>query len=101
MTTIDNLFSEDTNKLRLTHFPQVGKDIKFILYVDTPEEAWKIANVLWQYDIFQYENNIKPDFSNATFLDEYDISAGEWVSWYSEDGYEWEEYASEYIDDED
>ena len=42
------------------------------------------------YDIFQYENNIKPDYSNVGGLNVWDVNAdGEgnpgWVSWFDEE----------------
>lgn len=37
------------------------------------------------YDLFQFENGIKPDYSNATFLEEFDEERNEWVSWIDEE----------------
>jgi hypothetical protein len=42
-------------------------------------EAVKIMDVLGEYDTFQYENNIKPDYSNVGGLEIYED--GEWVEW--------------------
>ena len=37
----------------------------FEVEIDSPEEGKKIMDILANYDIFQYENNIKPDYCNA------------------------------------
>lgn len=58
-------------KLRVCHYPQIPMK-PFYVYVDSVEEAWKVANILANYDTFQYENNIKPDYSNMSGLEYYD-----------------------------
>jgi len=75
--------------LQVWHIPQVpGKP--FHIDVDTPEEAYRIMNILADYDMFQFENSIKPDYSNASGLDM--LEDGEWVTWYDEDGFDLNEY---------
>lgn len=74
--------------LRVWHIPQVpGKP--FHVYVDTPQEAQRLVNVLAQYDLFQYENRIKPDYCNASGLEEYlsDDGYGNpgWCEWCDEE----------------
>ena len=49
-------------KLRVWHNCQVGAVKNFYVEVESIEQAWKILNTLWDYDLFQYENNIKPDY---------------------------------------
>ena len=39
-------------------------------------------DVLADYDKFQFENNIKPDYSNAGGLEIFEN--GEWPDWYDE-----------------
>lgn len=81
-------------KLRVWHIPQVpGK--AFHVSVDSLEEAIKILNVLANYDLFQYENNIKPDYCNAQGLQEWDEDSKEWMEWESEDGFDIREYEEE------
>ena len=78
-------------KLRVWWIPQVpGKP--FEVEVDSVEEGVKIMDVLAQYDLFQFENNIKPDFCNAGGLQMLDESidieeAGEdgWSDWFDEE----------------
>lgn len=69
------------NKLKVWWIPQVpGKP--FEVEVSSVEEAAKLLTVLADYDAFQFENNIKPDYSNAGGLNE--LIDGEWVSWEDE-----------------
>ncbi len=71
-------------KLRVSHFPQIPCE-PFIVEVKDIYEAKKIMDVLGYYDLFQYENNIKPDYCNATTLDEYDEENNEWINWMDEE----------------
>jgi hypothetical protein len=71
-------------KLRVSHFPQVPCK-PFIVSVDSLKEARKIFDVLAEYDIFQFENRIKPDYCNATVLEQWDEEEQEWLSWYDEE----------------
>lgn len=51
-------------KMKVWWIPQVpGKS--FDVPVETLEEASFLLDVLAAYDLFQYENRIKPDFANA------------------------------------
>lgn len=78
-------------KLRVWHMPQVpareDADI-FRVDVKTVDEAALILNTLWNYDNFQFERKIKPDFSNASGLE-----------YWNEDNKEWQEYYDEFGND--
>ncbi|MBF5007623.1 hypothetical protein [Diaphorobacter caeni] len=83
--------------LRVWHIPQIpGKP--FHVAVDTPREAKKLLSVLADYDLFQLEHNIKPDYCNVGGLEVYEQDDGEgapgWCEWFDEEtGYdigEWE-----------
>ncbi|WP_368074367.1 hypothetical protein [Brevibacillus laterosporus] len=39
-----------------------------------------IYNTLADYDLFQYDNNIKPDYANATVVVYWDEEEQEWLS---------------------
>ena len=69
--------------LKVWHIPQVPMKW-FEVPVDSPEEAIKILDALAHYDIFQFENNIKPDYCNAQGLLVFDD--GEWLEWCNDDG---------------
>lgn len=53
----------------------------FHVDVKTLDEAKLLLNALAQYDLFQLENNIKPDYSNAGGLEMYDEAEGDWFEW--------------------
>lgn len=63
----------------------------FKVEVGTVLEGVKIMQVLADYDAFQFDNNIKPDYSNAGGLqmfdpsDDTDSPEGSWVDWYDEE----------------
>lgn len=69
------------NQLRVWHIPQVPMDA-FHVNVSSTQEAKKILDVLASYDIFQYENNIKPDYCNAGGLEIFEF--GDWCEWSDE-----------------
>ena len=84
--------TEKEIKLRVSHFPQVPCKA-FHVDVDSIEEAMKIKNILANYDLFQYDNRIKPDYCNVTTIDMWDeVSDGEgnpgWCNWTDEEDYE-------------
>ena len=82
------------SKLRVWHIPQVPMKA-FYVEVETPEEAIKVLDILADYDLFQFENRVKPDYCNAQGLEEWDEQEGEWYEWYSEDGLGIKEYREE------
>lgn len=80
-----------SQKLRIWHIPQVpGKP--FHVEVDTVEDGVKLMDALANYDLFQVENNIKPDYCNVQGMEKYDESLTDqdlidmdlddrWVNW--------------------
>ncbi len=81
--------NETSKKLRVWWIPQVPMK-SFHVEVDSPEEARKLLRVLANYDLFQFENNIKPDYCNVGGLQEWDPEDEEedkWCEWCDEDGY--------------
>lgn len=67
-------------KLRVSHYPQIPCK-PFIVEVKNLEEAKLIYDTLANYDLFQFNNRIKPDYANATIVEEYDEEEQEWISW--------------------
>lgn len=59
------------------HFPQVPCKA-FIVDCDTVHEAIKVSETLAQYDLFQYAQNIKSDYSNATAILAWSFDEEEW-----------------------
>lgn len=54
----------------------------FITPVRDVASGAMLLEVLARYDLFQLDNNIKPDYCNAGGLDRFED--GEWCSWYDE-----------------
>jgi hypothetical protein len=78
--------------LRVWWIPQIPGE-PFHVPVASPEEAKKILDVLAQYDLFQLENRIKPDFANAGGLECFqqygpgeEVDEPDWCEWESERG---------------
>ena len=74
--------------LRVWWIPQVPMNA-FFVPVKSEREAALIMHTLAAYDMFQYENNVKPDYSNAGGVEIYEegedrCEGGDWISWYKE-----------------
>jgi len=67
-------------KLKVWWVPQVPMK-SFEVPVASVAEAAKLLDVLADYDAFQFENNVKPDYCNVGGLLTLDED-GEWVDWY-------------------
>jgi hypothetical protein len=80
--------------LEVWHIPQVPMKA-FRVKVQDVKEAIKILNVLADYDIFQFENHIKPDYTNAAGLEEFD--GKEWSEYYNEEGMDIDEIMKEEV----
>lgn len=72
------------SKLRVWWIPQVGASETFYVPVNSPEEGKKLLYVLAAYDMFQLQNSIKPDYSNAGGLQIWEDAEQEWNDWYIE-----------------
>jgi len=80
-----------SQKLKVWWIPQIQMPGKpFEVYVESVTEGARLLNILADYDSFQYQNNIKPDYCNTGGLMMLDDD-NEWVDWYYE--------GSEYFDD--
>ena len=71
-------------RMRVSHYPQLPCD-PFHVPVSTLQEAHKIANLLADYDNFQFKKGIKPDYSNTTLLEVFNEEYGEWEDWIDEE----------------
>ena len=71
--------------LRVWWVPQVPMKA-FYQKVKSIREGKLLLRTLASYDQFQYENKIKPDYSNAGGLQIFDERT-EWMDWENEDGY--------------
>jgi hypothetical protein len=69
--------------LRVWWIPQIPMS-PFFVEVEDLKQAKLILNTLAKYDIFQFENRIKPDYANAGGLEVY--RDGDWEEWEDEFG---------------
>jgi hypothetical protein len=72
--------------LRVWWIPQIPMSA-FHVDVETVEQGRWLCNVLADYDTFQFENNVKPDYSNAGGVQQYEIidGLGDWYDVDDED----------------
>lgn len=68
---------------RLWHIPQLPME-PFIVESDDLDYLVKLRGVLADYDLFQYENKVKPDYANDSGIEVWDTKWQEWVD-YDED----------------
>jgi len=82
-------------KLRVWWIPHVPMK-SFYVPVNSVEEARLILDTLAKYDMFEFENNVKPDYCNAGGLSCWDEEEKEWLDWYDEEtGADFNEYCEE------
>lgn len=71
-------------KLRVWWIPQIP-GTSFTVAVDSVAEGEKLLKILADYDTFQFEHNVKPDYCNAGGLlifdpdDDTDSPEGSWI----------------------
>jgi hypothetical protein len=72
--------------LRVWWIPQIPMSA-FHVDVETVEQGRWLCDVLADYDTFQLENNVKPDYSNAGGVQQYEIidGLGDWYDVDDED----------------
>ena len=68
--------------LRVWWIPQVPMK-PFHVPVQSISEAKLILVTLAEYDLFQFHNRVKPDYSNAGGLEIFE--GGDWTEWYDPD----------------
>lgn len=89
--------SKENKKLRVWWIPQIPMK-SFYVEVKTLEQADLILTTLADYDIFQLENNIKPDYLNTGGLQIFDEDEKDWLDWYDEEnGMDFDEYREEVL----
>lgn len=83
-------------KLRVWWIPQIGTSKIFYVPVQSVEEGKKVMDLFAAYDIFQLQNNIKPDFCNTGGLQMF--LNGEWEDWCLETDDDYFEDVDEYCE---
>jgi hypothetical protein len=77
-------------KLQVWWVPQVPMENPFVFDVGSVEQGVIIMNVLANYDAFQFENKVKPDYCNAGGIRRWcEDSDGDgtpgWEEWFDEE----------------
>jgi len=85
---------EEGVKLRVWWIPQVP-GTPFFIEVKDIEQAILLMRTLAEYDKFQFENNIKPDYCNAGGLEIFNVVEQKWEDWYDNDGDDINKYCYE------
>lgn len=62
---------KEIGDIRVWHIPQVPM-APFYVDVSSVHEAKMVVNLLADYDLFQYENHVKPDYANASGIEVWD-----------------------------
>lgn len=95
----DDTADPDNGLFRVWWIPQLGAVEPFIIPVKTTEEAAKTLALLASYDLYQLDNHIKPDFSNAGGLEVFED--GEWCDWTMCAGDAFYDDFDDYVESED
>lgn len=74
--------------LKVWWIPQVPMEA-FEVPVASIEQAAFLLDALAKYDLFQFENNVKPDYCNVGGLSIFE--GGEWCDWWDDDGCDFDE----------
>lgn len=75
----------ETGSLRVWWIPQVPMK-PFHVAVKDRDQAILLLRTLADYDLFQFENRVKPDYCNAGGLEMFE--GGEWSEWTTPDTFE-------------
>lgn len=67
---------------RVWWIPQVPMNPFYVL-VESVEQGVRVMDILADYDLFQFENKIKPDYTNMGGVQVFE--GGEWCDWYDEE----------------
>ena len=75
--------------LRVWHIPQIPGQ-PFVVPVSSFADGERVMDILAAYDLFQYENRIKPDYANASGIERYEDDPDDGFGWFDVDP-EWDE----------
>lgn len=81
-------------ELRVWWIPQIPMN-PFYVPVQSLVEAKLIIDTLGLYDQFQFENKVKPDYSNVGGLQVFSQTENDWIDWVSCDGENFDFYSME------
>lgn len=70
--------------LRVWHVPQIPMKA-FTWEVGSIREGVNLCELLDQYDLFQYENDVKPDYANVNGIQRYEEDGYGGYDWFDVD----------------
>lgn len=89
---------QEAQKLRVWWIPQLGADIPtYHKEVSSIQEAKVVMDVLAEYDDYQFQNKVKPDYCNSGGLQVLDEN-GEWEDWEGDIDGEYFDEVDEYLE---
>jgi hypothetical protein len=74
-----------TAKFKAWYIPQVPMKA-FEVYAETADEAQAALDLITDFSIFEFDNHIKPDYSDAGGVEEWDEADQEWFDYEPEAG---------------
>lgn len=86
------------SKLRVWHMPQVDGNTTLYIPIKSIEEGKKIMDILACYDLFQFENNIKPDYCNMNGIQMFNEECQEWEDWFLETDNDYYDNVDDYFE---
>lgn len=69
---------------KVWHIPQIPGEA-FMVETESLDEAKRLVDVLADYDLFQLEHNIKPDYANMNGILVWSVDEDGYVDWEDED----------------
>ena len=91
-------------KFKLLHTPHTGPYFElppFEVEVVSPEEGWRICDILTDYDEFKITCLMMPNFNRFTDLLYWNEDKQKWVRWYDENGKDFYEHFIDLEEDEE
>ena len=93
------MHTHEKGELKVWWIPQLPMK-PFEYSVSSPMEGFLVLDILSKYDLFQFDNCVKSDYSNAGGLLEYDLEMIDddcdgWTEWYSPMGENMEFYINQ------
>lgn len=64
-------------RFKAWYIPQVPMH-PFEVECETAEQAWDALDLITNFSIFEFENNVKPDYSDVGGVSEWDEADQEW-----------------------
>lgn len=78
---------ENATRFRISYIPQIPMPAFEREYSDF-QTAKAVLNAVIRFSIFEFDNNVKPDYSDIALMDFWDEEYGDWENI---DDKEWEE----------